>query len=62
MFASQMLDDREELRRRNAVSHRDDEDPVSLRRGSVKVEDGGRLKRVVVVVVVLLLSGSSVRL
>lgn len=48
MFVSQMLEDREELRRRNAISHRDDEDPVSLRCLCVKVEHGGVLKRVVV--------------
>lgn len=37
MFVSQMLEDREELRRRNAVSYRDDEDQVSLRCLCVKL-------------------------
>lgn len=44
----QMMEDREETRRRNVVSYRDDEDPVSLRCLSIKVDDGDSgIKRVV---------------
>lgn len=32
----QLLEDREEAKRRNTLSYRDDEDPVSLKRRSVK--------------------------
>lgn len=36
MVVFQLLEDREEAKRRNTLSYRDDEDPVSLKRRSVK--------------------------
>lgn len=39
----QLLEDREEAKRRNTLSYRDDEDPVSLKRRSVKGGGGGVL-------------------
>lgn len=36
MVVFQLLEDREEAKRRNTLSYRDDEDPVGLKRRSVK--------------------------
>lgn len=41
MVVFQLLEDREETKRRNTLSYRDDEDPVSLKRRSVKGGGGG---------------------
>lgn len=41
MVVFQLLEDREEVKRRNTLSYRDDEDPVSLKRRSVKGGGGG---------------------